>query len=277
MGLWDGYDFGAGYDEMFESPGVPRPHTRRLVEALDLMSAGDLADRQRRASLAFMELGITFTVYSEGSGVERIFPFDLVPRIIDAGEWRHIEAGLKQRVLALNHFIQDVYNDQRIVAEGVVPAEAVFCSPNFQPAVRGFTPPGGVWVHIAGIDLVRDAAGTVHVLEDNVRTPSGVSYVMQNRAISTRTFPRLFSDAGVRRVADYCNRLHAVCGAGCPRARRGADARRLQLGLFRAHVPGQADGRSTRGGARCCHRRRATGDEDDPRPRPHRHNLPACG
>ncbi len=208
MGLWDSYDPGVGYDEVFEAPGVPRPHARRLVEALDGLTTGDLADRQRRADLAFMESGITFTVYSEGAGIERIFPFDLVPRIIDAREWQRLERGLKQRVVVLNTFLQDVYNDQRIVRDGVVPAEAVFESPGYEPAVRGFTPPGGVWVHIAGIDLVRDADGTVYVLEDNLRTPSGVSYVMQNRAISTRTFPTLFGDAGVRRVADYCNRLH---------------------------------------------------------------------
>jgi uncharacterized circularly permuted ATP-grasp superfamily protein len=202
------YDFGAGYDELFEAPGVPRPHCRALVDALDRFTLEDLQDRQRRADLAFVNLGITFTVYSESAGVERIFPFDLVPRVIESREWDRVERGLKQRVVALNRFIQDVYNDQRIISAGLVPAEAVFSSPNYQPAIRGFTPPNGAWAHISGIDLVRDADGTLYVLEDNTRTPSGVSYVLQNRLISTRTLARLFAEAGVRPVSDYANALH---------------------------------------------------------------------
>lgn len=208
-GVWDDYDFGADFDEVFKAPGVPREHTRALVDALAALTPADIVDRQRRASLAFMELGITFTVYTEGSSVERIFPFDLVPRTVSAAEWQGIELGLKQRVMALNRFIQDVYNDQSIIRAGIITPEAVYSSPAYTPEMRGFTPPGGVWVHIAGIDIVRDADGCFYVLEDNVRTPSGVSYVLQNRAISTRTFPTLFADASVRRVADYGNQLHA--------------------------------------------------------------------
>ena len=204
----DAYDPGPGYDEMFSAPGVPREHCRAVVEVLEALSEDDLADRQRRASVAFLNLGITFTVYSEGSGLERIFPFDLVPRLISDTEWQRVDAGLKQRVLALNSFVQDVYNEERIITAGLVPPEAVFGSPNYQPAMRGFTPPGGVWIHISGIDLVRDADGTLYVLEDNTRTPSGVSYVVQNRSISTRTLPSLFSHSGILPVSDYSNRLH---------------------------------------------------------------------
>ena len=206
--MWKTYEWGAGYDELFESPGVPRAQARRLVEALSRMSAADVEERKRRAELAMLNLGITFTVYSESTGVERIFPFDLVPRIIDGNEWDRVEQGLKQRVLALNHFIQDVYNERRIIEAGVIPADVVYNSPNYQPAVEGFTPPNKVWAHISGIDLVRDADGTLYVLEDNARTPSGVSYVLQNRILSTRTFPSLMAEVEVERVSDYARVLH---------------------------------------------------------------------
>ena len=208
VALRETYDPGSGYDEVFARPGEPHPHCRSVVDVLESLAGDELADSQRRANLAFLNLGITFTVYNESSGIERVFPFDLVPRLIASAEWLRVERGLKQRVVALNAFIQDVYNEQRIVREGVIPPEAVFGSPNYEPAMRGFTPPNGVWVHISGIDLVRDADGTLYVLEDNTRTPSGVSYVLQNRSISTRTLPRLFAQTGVLAISDYANRLH---------------------------------------------------------------------
>lgn len=206
--VWESYDWGAGYDELFEAPGTPRAHARALIEALSRMDTADIEERKRRAELAMLNLGITFTVYSESSGVERIFPFDLVPRIIDGEEWTRVEQGLKQRVLALNHFIQDVYNERKIIDAGVIPADVVYNSPNYEQAVAGFTPPNAAWAHISGIDLVRDADGTLYVLEDNARTPSGVSYVLQNRILSTRTFPSLFAEAEVKRVSDYPRVLH---------------------------------------------------------------------
>lgn len=207
MGLFAEYDLAGNYDEMFEAPGVPRPHYRAVVDALEAITPEDLGDRQRRADLAFLHLGITFTVYSESAGTERIFPFDLVPRLIDACEWKRVENGLKQRVVALNMFLQDAYNEGKIFDAGLIPPEIVFESPNYVPAMRGMTPPGKVWAHVSGIDLVRDVSGTMYVLEDNLRTPSGVSYVMQNREVSTRTLPRLFEHAGVRPVSEYCDRL----------------------------------------------------------------------
>lgn len=207
-GLLEQYEYGSGYDEMFEAPGVPRAHCRAVFDALSTLTDADLVEARQRADLAFVNLGITFTVYSESEGIERIFPFDLMPRVIAGAEWRRVEQGLKQRVLALNSFLQDVYNDGRIIQAGHIPAEAVYGSPNYCPEMRGFTPPNGAWVHIAGIDLVRDADGTIYVLEDNARTPSGVSYVLQNRQISTRVLPRLFSQSGVVPVGDYANRLH---------------------------------------------------------------------
>ncbi|MGE0599564.1 MAG: circularly permuted type 2 ATP-grasp protein [Dehalococcoidia bacterium] len=207
-GMMREYDPGVGYDEMFESPGVPRAHCRAVFEALEALTSQDLAEARQRADLAFVNLGITFTVYSESEGIERIFPFDLVPRVISSTEWLKVENGLKQRVLALNAFLQDVYNEGRIIDAGLIPAEAVYSSPNYRTEVRGFTPPNGAWVHISGIDLVRDADGTMYVLEDNARTPSGVSYVLQNRSISTRVLPRLFNHSDVCPVNDYANRLH---------------------------------------------------------------------
>jgi uncharacterized circularly permuted ATP-grasp superfamily protein len=184
VGVFSEYEVGANYDEVFAAPGVPRAHYRPIVEALQSFGPNELADRQRRADLAFLHLGITFTVYSESAGTERIFPFDLVPRAIDAVEWSRLERGLKQRVVALNRFLQDAYNEGKIFDAGLIPSELVYGSPSYMPCMRGLTPPGGVWAHVSGIDLVRDANGTMYVLEDNVRTPSGVSYVMQNRQIS---------------------------------------------------------------------------------------------
>jgi len=215
--IFDGYDPGADFDEMFEAPGVPRPHYRPVVEAFESFALEDLADRQRRADLAFLNLGITFTVYSESTGTERIFPFDLVPRVIALSEWRQIELGLRQRMVAMNSFLQDVYNEGRIIAAGLIPAEVVFDCPAYQPLVRGFTPPGGAWIQVAGIDLVRDRDGTYYVLEDNCRTPSGVSYVVQNRLISTRTLARAFTQSGVLPVSDYANRLHETIRRACGR------------------------------------------------------------
>ncbi len=201
------YDCTSDYDEMFERPGVPREHCRGAAEALASMTDADLLESRHRADLAFLNLGITFTVYSESSGVERIFPFDLIPRVIAPNEWAHIEKGLKQRILALNAFVQDIYNEQSIITSGVIPPEVVFDSPCYEPAVRGFTPPSKAWIVIAGIDLVRDKDGTFYVLEDNARTPSGVSYVLQNRLIAMRTLPRLFDRSRVQPVASYANHL----------------------------------------------------------------------
>ncbi len=211
--MLDTYDPGVEYDEMFSAPGEPRPHCIDLVRAVQQLSYEALEDARQRAAAAFLNLGITFTVYGETSGVERIFPFDLMPRVVSEQEWSQVEKGLQQRVLALNAFLQDVYNEQRIIDSGIVPADAIFGSPNYEPQMRGFTPPGGVWIHVSGIDLVRDIDGTLYVLEDNCRVPSGVSYVMQNRQITMRALPRLFASTNVERVAEYPNMLHNAVSA----------------------------------------------------------------
>src|SRR5690606_5989220 len=184
-----------------------RPAYRALGDRLHRWDAQEYRLRQSRADLALLNAGITFTVYSDDQGTERIFPFSLFPRIVTASEWAHIEAGLSQRVRALNLFLRDVYNEQRCISDGIIPAEVVFGAPDYNLRMVDFVPPLGVYAHIAGCDLVRDASGQFVVLEDNLRTPSGVSYVLENRAIMLRVAPDLFPRGGVAPVNDYPGRL----------------------------------------------------------------------
>ncbi len=195
------------YDEMFDDHGQPRPAARLLVELIDSLPAGDLHRRQQAAELALLRMGITFNVYGDEAGTEKIFPFDIIPRIVADDEWAHIERGLIQRTQALNLFIDDLYHDQRIIHDGVVPAEVIGSAAGFREACVGLNPPHGIWCHINGCDLVRDDQGQVYVLEDNLRCPSGVSYVLENRVVMKRTFPRVFSASHVSPIVDYPNHL----------------------------------------------------------------------
>ncbi|MBK5189790.1 MAG: circularly permuted type 2 ATP-grasp protein, partial [Gemmatimonadaceae bacterium] len=172
------YDPGAFWDEMFEAPGVVRPHYTTLACRLATLSSADVARRQRAAELSFTVRGITFAVNQGAEGVEKIMPFDLIPRIIQAEEWTRIERGLEQRVRALNLFLHDVYHDQRILRSGVIPPELVLGARGYRREFRQVDVPLGVYTHIVGSDLVRDGTGELMVLEDNLRTPSGVSYVV---------------------------------------------------------------------------------------------------
>ena len=206
--LLQGYqDAGLSDDEMFDEAGALRDDYRELGEILQGWSLEDHLEREERADLALLSAGITFNVYSEEEGTERIFPFSLIPRVIGAQEWAHVEAGLKQRLQALNLFLLDIYGPQRIIEERVVPEEIVLSSPGYQPEMAGFHPPLGIYAHIAGCDLVRDEQRGMVVLEDNLRTPSGVSYVLENRTVMLRVVPELFPRGGVRAVADYPNQL----------------------------------------------------------------------
>jgi len=206
--LFQSYDHGRFYDEMFAGPGRPRPHYQRLFDRFGRMDGmGDLLERQRTADQTFINRGVTFTVYSDTAGTEKIFPFDLIPRIVPAHEWAVLEAGLTQRMQALNLFLADIYGDQRILREGVVPAEMVETSKHFRREMMGFAMPRGLFVHINGTDLVRDEDGTYRVLEDNLRTPSGVSYVLENRQVMKRVFPNMLRDYRVRPVETYANDL----------------------------------------------------------------------
>ncbi len=210
------YDPGVFWDEMFEAPGVVRPHYATLARCLATLSSADVARRQRAAELSFRVRGITFAVNQGAEGVEKIMPFDLIPRIIQADEWTKIERGLEQRVRALNLFLHDVYHDQRILRSGVIPPELVLGARGYRREFRQVDVPLGVYTHIVGSDLVRDGSGELMVLEDNLRTPSGVSYVVENRRVLKRTWPQLFQDYDVRPVEGYPQDLLDVLRAIAP-------------------------------------------------------------
>jgi uncharacterized circularly permuted ATP-grasp superfamily protein len=203
-------DSGAGgkvragpYDEMLERGGGARAHCAAYCGWLAAQPAERLAQKRAEADALFHRLGITFAVYGENAGTERLIPFDIVPRIIPADEWARLEAGLKQRVRALNAFIWDVYHDQNILRAGVIPPERVLCNLQYRPEMQGVDVPGGIYTHIAGIDVVRDADGGFCVLEDNLRVPSGVSYMLANRKMMMRLFPELFAHHAVEPVEQY--------------------------------------------------------------------------
>jgi uncharacterized circularly permuted ATP-grasp superfamily protein len=192
---------------MFSADGTVRPQCRALVNRIHSLADGDFKRRHKGAERALMRMGITFNVYGNEQATERIFPFDILPRIVPADEWAVIEAGLQQRIRALNLFIDDVYHQQKIVNDGIVPREIVESASGFRQQCIGLNPPRGIWCHITGTDLVRGGDGTIYVLEDNLRCPSGVSYVLENRSIMKETFPMVFEGLNVRRVDDYAGRL----------------------------------------------------------------------
>jgi uncharacterized circularly permuted ATP-grasp superfamily protein len=210
--IFDGYQLAGAWDEMFERPGVPRPPYLPLLEALQPLDPAELRFRADQLARVFTDRGVTF----DYAGEERPFPLDLVPRIIDAVEWDLIARGVRQRVLALEAFLADVYAERRAFADGVLPWRVLFTSQRFRREVHGFQPPNGVRVHIAGIDLIRDEQGRFCVLEDNVRIPSGVSYVLENRLAMARTLPGLFAGQHVNPVDDYPARLLAALRAAAP-------------------------------------------------------------
>src|SRR5271163_2045326 len=210
------YQFGGAYDEMFESADVPRPHYRALFQTLLDLPAEELRKRQQAAELSFLHQGITFTVYGTSEGTERVFPNDLLPRIIPNDEWRKIESGLTQRIAALNLFLEDVYHGGRILADGIVPRELVYSCKHFRREMRNLTVPRGIYVSICGTDLVRLPDGSFAVLEDNLRVPSGVSYMLANRKVLKKVFPTLFRDYGVCPVDHYAQALLATLRALSP-------------------------------------------------------------
>ena len=195
------------HDEMFAAGGQPWPWARTLVSNIEGLPDGELLSRQQAAEHALLQMGITFNVYGSEAGTEKIFPFDIVPRIVGAAEWERIERGLKQRIHALNLFIDDLYHERRIVKDGVVPEEIVFSSKAYRQQCIGLKPPRGIWCHITGTDLVRHSDGQVYVLEDNLRCPSGVSYVLENRRVMKSMFPQVFEALKVRPVSNYPSRL----------------------------------------------------------------------
>ncbi|MBV8371234.1 MAG: circularly permuted type 2 ATP-grasp protein [Candidatus Eremiobacteraeota bacterium] len=195
------------FDEFFHDAETPRPVYERLAETLRAMAPGELSGGVRAINAALLRRGVTFTVYAEDAGTERIFPFDPIPRIFAAEEWEHIAAGVAQRVRALNTFLYDLYHQARILRENAALREAVFSSNLYVREMIGVRVPHNIYIHVSGIDLIRDENGTMLVLEDNVRTPSGISYVLENRDVLKRTFPRLFEGYPLRPVDDYPRRL----------------------------------------------------------------------
>ena len=190
------------WDEMFAANTV-RDHYANFVAAIESIGAKDMDHKDELAKKLFMTQGITFTVYSSGEGIEKIFPFDIIPRIIEAADWLHIEAGIKQRLKALNIFLKDIYHQQFIIKDHIIPASLIYSCPNFLHEMVNVDVAFDIYTHISGIDLIRDHDGTYYVLEDNLRTPSGVSYMLENRAISYRIFPDLLPSNKVRAVRDY--------------------------------------------------------------------------
>ncbi len=201
------YEVGDFYDEVFTPAGRPRASAGTLVRNIESLPEGELLSRQQAAERALLHMGITFNVYGDQAETERIFPFDVVPRIVGAREWAGIEKGLIQRIHALNLFIDDLYHGQKILRDKVIPPEIVFSSKAYRKECAGLNPPGGIWCHITGTDLVRHSDGRVYVLEDNLRCPSGVSYVLENRQITKSLFPQIFSESKIRPVSSYTSKL----------------------------------------------------------------------
>src|SRR5215471_17981192 len=208
--LFSTYDLDASYDEMFDPAGLARAHCQPLFDELRAASNTDLSQRQMEADKAFLTQGITFTVYGDNQGTERIFPFDLVPRMITASEWSLLERGLTQRLTAINLFIKDVYHEGRILSDGIVPRDLVYSCRHYRREMRGVHVHRDIYVSIAGTDLVRLQDGRFVVLEDNLRVPSGVSYMLANREVMKRVFPGLFSRYSVNPIADYGRALLAT-------------------------------------------------------------------
>ena len=194
------------WDEMFGNGDI-RPHYKNFVSAIENLSPEEITRKDEQAKKLFMTQGVTFTVYSSGEGIEKIFPFDVVPRIITAPEWTRIENGIKQRLKALNIFLRDIYHQQFIIKDGIIPAKLIYSCPNFLREMMHVDVPFDIYTHIAGVDLIRDFDGQFYVLEDNLRTPSGVSYMLENRSITYRIFPDLIPKNNVLPVKDYPDRL----------------------------------------------------------------------
>jgi uncharacterized circularly permuted ATP-grasp superfamily protein len=220
------------WDEMFREQNDVRSHYLQFLDFLQSIPNEELGKKEDLAKRLFMSQGVTFTVYSSGEGIEKIFPFDIIPRIITASEWSIIDQGIKQRLKALNLFLKDIYNDQFILKDGIIPTELIYTCPHFLQEMQGIKVPFDIYVHIAGIDLIRDHDGTFYVLEDNLRTPSGVSYMIENREITKRIFPDLIPKNFVQPVTQYPNLLHRNLISLSPRNVSNPNVVVLTPGIF---------------------------------------------
>ncbi|MDX2226318.1 MAG: circularly permuted type 2 ATP-grasp protein [Verrucomicrobiae bacterium] len=216
---FDQYDCSGFFDEMCDSKGAPRPHYRKLIKRFQQLTRVEFEQRRQMADTAFLQQGITFTVYNDSQGTERIFPFDMVPRIIPPEEWSRIEAGLVQRITALNLFLHDIYHGQNIIRDKIIPLSYIQGAKHFRPEFMNFNVPRNIYIHICGSDLIRDENGTYMVLEDNGRCPSGVSYLLENRQTLKRVLPHLFETCGVRPVESYPQELLRLLQYVSPRGK----------------------------------------------------------
>lgn len=215
--LWKNYNTQGIFDELITTKKAPRKPAAKLIDYLNSLDADELEKRRQMADVTIQEMGVSFTVYTEEGNIDRAWPFDIIPRVIAADEWKVTEAGLKQRLKALNMFIDDLYHDQNVIKDGIIPEHIIKDSKNFRPECVGISPPFGVWAHICGTDLVRDADGQFYVLEDNLRVPSGVSYMLENRAITKRVLPELFEQDDILPIDNYPARLFDTLAALSPR------------------------------------------------------------
>tara|TARA_R110000782_G_scaffold123126_11_gene214579 strand:+ start:1785 stop:3230 length:1446 start_codon:yes stop_codon:yes gene_type:complete len=216
MNLKD-YEINGFFDELLTEKLSARTGAGKLIRYIKKLKPQELQQRKDAAELAIMAMGITFTVYSEGNNIDRDWPYDIIPRIIPQREWQKIEAGLEQRLTALNHFIDDIYNDKKIIKDKVVPGEILKSSKNYRKECIGVKPVFGAWAHICGSDLIRGDDGTMYVLEDNLRVPSGVSYMLENRKVTKRVFPELFEDYNILPMGDYPTNLFDTLSSISPR------------------------------------------------------------
>lgn len=229
---WNSYDAKGYYDELISSPGNARLPARQLTSHLNKLDDEEIQVRRDTAQAIIEQMGVTFTVYTEEGNIDRAWPFDIIPRIISAKQWAVLDAGLKQRLKALNRFIDDVYHDQHIVKDGIFPAHILEDSKNFRPECVGVSPPFGVWANICGTDLVRDETGKFFVLEDNLRVPSGVAYMLENRSITKRVLPELFENDRILPIGDYPARLFDTLAALSPRKIKTPEIVVLTPGIY---------------------------------------------
>ncbi|MDI7776328.1 circularly permuted type 2 ATP-grasp protein [Asticcacaulis sp. EMRT-3] len=216
------YQTNGFYDELFAEDGAPHPSASPLIERLNALSRNELKRRQKLAENILYQSGNTFNVYGDKKGAEKILPFDIIPRMVSHADWTRLERGIRQRIMALNLFIDDIYNDQKIIRDGIIPAEMIFSSACYLKPCEGLQPPKGIWTHISGTDFVRDGSGEFFVLEDNLRCPSGISYVLENRAVLKSILPDAFHTMKVRPVSDYGDHLYRMLNYIAPEAAKDA-------------------------------------------------------
>ncbi|WP_017926733.1 circularly permuted type 2 ATP-grasp protein [Thioalkalivibrio sp. HL-Eb18] len=229
---WKQYDPKPFYDELIAKPGKPRKPAKPLTDYLSSLDDAEIQSRKTAADSAILEMGISFTVYTEGENIDRAWPFDIIPRVITKAEWERVSKGLEQRLTALNMFINDIYNEQRIFKDKIIPRYVLKQSKNFRQQCVGITPPHGVWAHICGTDLVRDGKGDFYVLEDNLRVPSGVSYMLENRQVTKRVFPELFESSSILPVDEYPTHLFDMLASISPRPQDYPEIAVLTPGIY---------------------------------------------